>query len=332
MATKFTVIGDGAMGTACAILLSQQPSHDVTIWCQFTENCRSMNEHRENVKFLPGVHLPDNIVVTDDFEAARNVDAFVVAVPTPFLRKTLEGLAAKWPKGPSIVSVVKGMEQETFQSPSQIITQIFGERLVAALSGPSHAEEIARGLPASVVAASGDWRLAQQVQQWFTTERFRVYSTHDVVGTELGGALKNVIAIAAGICDGLGFGDNAKSALMTRGLVEMVRFGVAMGAEAETFYGLAGMGDLITTCVSDHGRNRRVGQWLAEGKTLEQIQQLSEQVAEGVFTSRSVHDLAAKKGIEMPVTDEVYRILFENKNPMQAVDDLMSRDPKPERA
>lgn len=331
MATRFTIIGDGAMGTACATILSQQPEHAVTIWCQFEENCRQMNQHRENVKFLPGISLPESVTVTADFAQAAQADAFVIAVPTPYLRATLDGLAHQWPKGPPIVSVVKGMEQETFQSPSQIITHVLGEKSVAALSGPSHAEEIARGLPASVVAASGDWRLAQQVQKWFSTDRFRVYSTHDLLGTELGGALKNVIAIAAGICDGLGFGDNAKSALMTRGLVEMVRFGTMMGAEEETFYGLAGMGDLITTCVSPHGRNRRVGQWLGEGKTLEQILKETQQVAEGVFTSRSVYDLAAKKGVEMPVTNEVYRILFEGKSPLQAVDDLMTRDPKPER-
>lgn len=331
MTTRFTVIGDGAMGTACAILLSQNVGQEVTIWCQFKENCTLMNEQRENVRFLPGIKLPDSTVVTTDFAQAASADAFIVAVPTPYLRDTLTRLAADWPAAPPIISVVKGMEQETFQSPSQIIAQVLGERSIAALSGPSHAEEIARGMPASVVAASGDWRLANTVQQWFTTERFRVYSTVDLLGTELAGALKNVIAIAAGICDGLGFGDNAKSALMTRGLVEMVRFGVSLGAEAETFYGLAGLGDLITTCVSPHGRNRRVGEWLGKGETLEDILKKTPQVAEGVWTSRSVHEHAARSGIEMPVTEQIYQILFENKDPMEAVHDLMSRELKPER-
>lgn len=331
MPMRFTVVGDGAMGTACAILLAKNPNHEVTIWCQFDENRRIMHERRENAPFLPGVTIPDSIQITADFGAAQAADAFVVAVPTVYLTATLQRLAQDWPATPPIVSVIKGMEQQSFRSPSQIVNDVLGNRSVAVLSGPSHAEEISRGLPASVVAASGDVRLARAVQQWFTTDRFRVYTAHDMRGVELGGALKNVIAIAAGICDGLGFGDNAKSALMTRGLVEMVRFGTAMGAEPETFYGLAGLGDLITTCISRHSRNRRVGQQLGEGQTLDQILAQTQQVAEGVWTARSVHDLGLKKGVEMPVADKVYEILFEKKQPLEAVAELMARDPKPER-
>lgn len=331
MGTQFTIIGDGAMGTACAVLLARQPAHEVTIWCQFAENQAQMSAQRENVKFLPGVPIPASVRLTTEFAEARHADAFVVAVPTVYLAATLERLAPLWPVGKPVVSVIKGMEQETFRAPSQIIGEQLNDPPVAVLSGPSHAEEISRGLPASVVAASGDLRLARLVQQWFTTDRFRVYTSHDLRGTELAGALKNVIAIAAGICDGLGFGDNAKSALMTRGLVEMVRFGLILGAEADTFYGLAGLGDLITTCVSQHGRNRRVGQRLGEGKTLDEILRESPQVAEGVWTARSVHDLCQRRNIDMPVTTEIYRILFEGKAPIQAVADLMNRDPKPER-
>jgi glycerol-3-phosphate dehydrogenase (NAD(P)+) len=331
MSVRFSVIGDGAMGTACSILLSQKPEHVVTQWCQFTEQCQVLGRTRENAKFLPGVRIPESVRVTDDFSRARDADVFVVAVPTVYLAATLERICGAWPSGPPIVSVNKGMEQQTFRAPSQIISGILGDQAVAVLSGPSHAEEISRGLPASVVAASGDIRLARSVQQWFSTDRFRVYTSHDMRGVELGGALKNVIAIAAGICDGLGFGDNAKSAVMTRGLVEMVRFGVAHGAEAATFYGLAGLGDLITTCISRHGRNRRVGQWLGEGRTLDEILAMTPQVAEGVWTSRSVYELSLKKGIDMPVTAEVYQILYEKKKPLDAVSDLMAREPKSER-
>ena len=224
-----------------------------------------------------------------------------------------------------MISVIKGLENETFQRPSEIIAEVLGSRAVVALSGPSHAEEIGRRLPATVVAASGDLALARQVQRMFNTERFRVYTNLDLIGVELAAALKNVIAIAAGISDGLGFGDNAKSALMTRGLVEMTRFGVRFGAEAGTFTGLAGMGDLITTCVSPFGRNRRVGERLGKGESLDQILKTMEAVAEGVATAKSVFDVAEQEGIEMPITGEVYRVLFERKSPAAATHSLMLR-------
>lgn len=331
MSTRFTVIGDGAMGTACALLLAQNRDHAITIWCQFEENRAAMAAQRENATFLPGVPIPDSIQITSDFEAARDADAFVIAVPTIYLAATLERLVDRWPTDPPIVSVIKGIERGTFRTPSQIIEGVLGSRRTVALSGPSHAEEIARGLPASVVAASGDLRLARLTQEWFTTKRFRVYTSPDLRGTELAAALKNVIAIAAGICDGLGLGDNAKSALITRGLVEMARFGVALGAEADTFQGLAGLGDLLTTCISRHGRNRRVGEELGKGNRLAEILSGTRQVAEGVWTAQSVHDLAARHGIAVPVSDEVHAILFENKDPREAVDSLMARDPKSER-
>ncbi|MFO0945443.1 MAG: NAD(P)H-dependent glycerol-3-phosphate dehydrogenase [Planctomycetota bacterium] len=332
MATRFTVIGDGAMGTACALLLAKNPEQHVTLWCQFEANAADMLAHRENRKFLPGVAIPEKVRITADFQTARDAAAFVLAVPTVYVGPTLETLKAAWPTGSPVISVIKGIERETFRTPSQIIEGVLGHQPVIVLSGPSHAEEIAREKPASVVASSGDLRLARQVQQWFSTDRFRVYTTPDLRGTELGGALKNVIAIAAGICDGLEFGDNAKSALVTRGLVEMVRLGKFLGAEEETFYGLAGLGDLITTCMSRHSRNRRVGDQLGRGMTLDEILASSPQVAEGVWTSRSVHDLSLKHRIEMPVSEEVYQILFEKKNPLKAVADLMTRELKPERS
>ncbi|QDU64207.1 Glycerol-3-phosphate dehydrogenase [NAD(P)+] [Planctomycetes bacterium Pan216] len=328
---RFTILGDGAMGTACALLLAEQPSQEATIWSNFDGHCQLLEKDRENKKFLPGVPIPDKVSLTSDIATANNADAFVVAIPTVYLADTLGRIADQLPSDKPFISVVKGMERETFRSPSQIISQCLGDPPIAVLSGPSHAEEIARGMPASVVAASGDLRLAECVQQWFTTDRFRVYTSLDLRGTELSAALKNVIAIAAGICDGLKFGDNAKSALMTRGLVEMTRFGIALGAEEETYYGLAGLGDLFTTCVSPHGRNRRVGQKLGEGMTLEEILAETEQVAEGVETCRSVHDLARKKGIDMPLTEEIYKILFAGKRPLEAVEALMNRPLKQER-
>jgi glycerol-3-phosphate dehydrogenase (NAD(P)+) len=229
-----------------------------------------------------------------------------------------------------MISVIKGLENETFMRPSEIIAEVLGNRAIVALSGPSHAEEISRRLPATVVAASGDLSLARQVQRMFNTERFRVYTNLDLIGVELAAALKNVIAIAAGISDGLGYGDNAKSALMTRGLVEMTRFGVRFGAEAATFSGLAGIGDLITTCISPYGRNRSVGERLGKGESLPQILQTMEAVAEGVATARSVHEVAEQEGIDTPIISEVYRVLFEGKTPREATQSLMLRPLKGE--
>src|SRR5439155_22063105 len=223
------------------------------------------------------------------------------------------------------VSLATAAETESFRRPTEILPNLTGNERLAVLSGPSHAEEVSRGLPTSVVAASPDSELAQWIQGCFTTERFRVYTNQDIVGVETAGALKNVVAIAAGISDGLGFGENAKSALLTRGLVEMARFGVALGGEHATFYGLAGLGDLMTTCVSPHGRNRRVGLRLAAGEPLDAILKSTEMVAEGVYTTRSVYERTRAMGIEMPIVTEVYRMLYGGKPPKQAVSDLMLR-------
>jgi len=228
------------------------------------------------------------------------------------------------------VSVAKGIENRTLLRPSQIVSDVLGRAPVAALSGPSHAEEVARGLPTTVAVASRNAELARRVQRLFMTDRFRVYTNNDLVGVELGGAVKNIIAIAAGICDGLGLGDNAKAALLTRGLAEMIRLGVAMGARRETFAGLAGMGDLITTCMSPYGRNRAVGVQLGQGRKLKEILAGMEQVAEGVRTTRSVRALARRRGVEMPITEQCYRVLFRGKDPTRAVSDLMRRAAKDE--
>ncbi len=331
MAAKTTILGSGAMATACSVLLAEHPGQSVAIWARNPDYARAMQESRENERLLPGVKLPDSVEVTADIErAVDGADMLVVAIPTEFLRESLESLKAVLNRNRPVVSVVKGIEKDTFLRPSQIIEESLGSRAVVALGGPSHAEEIARRLPASVVAASGDVALARRVQEMFATDRFRVYTNSDLIGVELAGALKNIIAIAAGICDGLGYGDNAKSALMTRGIVEMTRFGGSLGAEPTTFWGLAGIGDLITTCVSPYGRNRMVGERLGKGESLDQIRRSMQAVAEGVNTTRSVQQLAEQRDVELPITAEVYAVLFEGKSPEDATSSLMLRPPKEE--
>ncbi|QDU44194.1 Glycerol-3-phosphate dehydrogenase [NAD(P)+] [Symmachiella dynata] len=331
MGNKVTVLGGGAMGTACAILLSENPEQEVALWTRNPEHAAVMAQSRQNERLLPGVKIPASVAITADVEAAIDgADILVAAVPTAFLREALTDWAPLLTADRPMVSVIKGIENETFLRPSEIISEILGQRGVVALGGPSHAEEISRRLPASVVAASGDLSLAKRVQAMFTTDRFRVYTNVDIIGVEMAAALKNIVAIAAGICDGLGFGDNAKAGLITRGLVEMTRFGTAMGAEASTFSGLAGLGDLVTTCVSPYGRNREVGERLGKGETLEQIQADMKSVAEGVWTTRSVYELSDQRDVDMPIANEVYQVLFEGKSPTAATESLMLRPPKRE--
>ena len=331
MATKISILGSGAMATACSILLAEHAGLTVSLWARNPDHARDIALHRENRRLLPGVSLPAELEITSDIQqAVDGADFLVAAIPTKFLRAALEQIAEFLNDDRPVISVIKGLENESFMRPSEIIADVLGNRAVVALGGPSHAEEISRRLPASVVAASGDVALAKQVQQMFNTDRFRVYTNSDIIGVELAGALKNVIALAAGICDGQGFGDNAKSALLTRGLVEITRFGIALGAEPMTFSGLAGMGDLITTCISRHSRNRKVGERLGQGESLQQILDSMDAVAEGVTTTRSVYELAEQKGIEMPITGEVFRVLFEGKSPKSATASLMLRPPRDE--
>lgn len=331
MATRTAILGSGSMATACSILLAEHADQSVTIWARNPEYAREIQETRENRRLLPGVALPDGVTVTADVEAAvRGADFLVLAIPTRYVREMLTSLAPAIANGMPVISVVKGIENDSFLRPSEIVTDVLGERPVVALGGPSHAEEIARRLPATVVAASDDVALARQVQGIFSTERFRVYTNSDLIGVELAGALKNVIGIAAGIGDGLGYGDNAKSALMTRGIVEITRFGEAFGSDPATFNGLAGIGDLITTCVSPHGRNRAVGERLGRGETLDEITGSTSSVAEGVNTTSSVVGMAATRGIDMPITQEVYEVLFAGKSPAEATTSLMLRPPREE--
>jgi glycerol-3-phosphate dehydrogenase (NAD(P)+) len=329
--SKTTILGSGAMATASSILLAEHAGQSVSIWGRNEQYARDIQASRENRRLLPGVRIPDVVTVTADIdEAVEGADFLVLAIPTKYVREVLVRLRPALAGDRPVISVVKGIENDSFLRPSQIVTDVLGDRPVVALCGPSHAEEIARRLPAIVVAASEDLELARQVQAMFSTERFRVYTNSDLIGVELAGALKNVIAIAAGISDGLGYGDNAKAALMTRGIVEITRFGEAFGAEAATFNGLAGIGDLITTCVSPYGRNRGLGLRLGRGETLQEINASVASIAEGVNTTVSVVGMAAEHGIEMPITQEVYEVLFEGKSPAEATTSLMLRPPREE--
>jgi glycerol-3-phosphate dehydrogenase (NAD(P)+) len=329
MPLQFAILGDGAWGTAVALVLAQNPNHRVALWSAREENGRILQQQRENARLLPGVRIPESIFLTMDLGAAiANADLWIVAIPTVYLRPTLQPVAAELRLDRPVLSLAKGIENSTFLRPTEIIRQVLGPRQVAVLSGPSHAEEVSRGLPTTVVVAGDDWPLISWIQQSFNTDRFRVYTNQDLLGVELAGALKNIVGIAAGISDGLGFGDNAKSALLTRAVVEMSKFGVALGAEPRTFFGLAGLGDLVTTCISRFGRNRHVGERLAKGEKLPAILASMRMVAEGVFTTRSVHERAVHMGIDMPITSEVYRVLYEDKDPLTAVNHLMLREPK----
>jgi glycerol-3-phosphate dehydrogenase (NAD(P)+) len=327
---RIAVLGDGGWGTALAVLLHGY-GHDVRLWSAFPEYAAQLRERRENVKFLPGVQLPAALPITAyEAEALAGVELALVAVPTRYLRSTLKRLRPAVPTHLSIVSGTKGLEIGTLKRPSEVVAEVLKVRRVAVVSGPSHAEEVARGLPASVVVASRWRRLAEEVQELLSGPTFRVYTSTDVVGVELGAAVKNIIAVAAGISDGLGLGDNAKAALLTRGLAEIARLGVALGAQPKTFAGLSGIGDLITTCISPYGRNRAVGEAVGRGQRLADVLAGMVMVAEGVDASRAVRALARKSGVEMPITEQVYQVLFRGKDPLRAVTDLMLRRPKPE--
>ena len=327
---KISVLGTGGWGTALSIVLHNK-GHNVTLWGATPDYVEDLKKHRENKKYLKGIEIPSGLNITSDIaETQTETDLIVIAIPTPYVRKTIKPFKNHYLPGTPIVSVIKGIENETLMRGSEILRDVLGEQPIALLLGPSHAEEVARKLPTTVVIACNDIQVAKEIQDIFITERFRVYTNTDVIGVEIGTSVKNVIAIAAGICDGLGFGDNSKAALITRGLAEMMRLGVAMGGQRDTFSGLAGLGDLITTCVSPYGRNRLVGEQIAKGKKLSQILEEMDQVAEGILTTKSVCKLADKYNVEMPITKEIYNALFEDKDPIKAVNELMVREPKSE--
>lgn len=327
---KIAIIGNGGWGTTLAILLHKK-GYEVTLWGADASYVAYLNEKKENVKFLKGISIPEGINITSEISNKLMESQLIVsATPTPYLRSVLVKFKDIFVHGIPIVSVTKGIENDTLMRPSEVIADVLGMQPISLLLGPSHAEEVARGLPTTIVASSKDSNLARVVQEVFTTDRFRVYTNPDTIGAELGAAMKNVIAIAAGICDGLKFGDNSKAALISRGLVEISRLGIAMGAQRSTFSGLTGLGDLITTCISPYGRNRWVGEQIGKGKKLQEILEKMEQIAEGVWTTKSVLALSHKFKVEMPITKEIYNVLFAGKNPLEAVSNLMMRAPKSE--
>ncbi len=327
---KITVIGTGGWGTALAVLLRAN-QHKVTLWGRLKEEVEPVLAAGENKAFLPGVKIPREIDVTLDSKAAlRGAELVVLAVPSHGMRPICRQLREFIPANATVVHVAKGIENETGARMSEVITDVLGKNDLVVLSGPSHAEEVGRGIPTAVVVASGNAALAALAQKVFGNERFRIYTHDDVIGVELGGALKNVIAVAAGAGDGIGFGDNTKAALCTRGLAEMARLGVALGAKRETFFGLSGVGDLIVTAFSRHSRNRAFGERLGKGETPERIAADTLTVAEGVKTAKSAWQLAQRHRVDVPITREVYAIIYEGKAPMQAMRDLMTREAKPE--
>ncbi|MBK7642932.1 MAG: NAD(P)-dependent glycerol-3-phosphate dehydrogenase [Planctomycetes bacterium] len=325
------VIGDGSWGTTLALFLAGN-GIPCTLWSAFPEHAAEMQQKRENTRFLPGYRLPSGITITaDPHRAADGADLVISVVPTQYLRSVSQRFEDALSGMVPIVSATKGLEIETFKTPSQILLEVLGERPICVLTGPSHAEEVVALKPAAVLAASADRALAQRVQAALSAPSFRVYTHGDPLGAELAGALKNVIAIAAGICDGLDLGDNAKAALLTRGMVEIARLGHARGASWKTFFGLAGMGDLVTTCFSRHSRNRAVGEAIGRGESLEKVLSGMRMVAEGVWTAKALFGPEADLGeIQMPIAEQVHAVLFDGKNPREAVIDLMNRAPTTE--
>lgn len=327
------VLGAGSWGTTLAILLFYN-AHNVVLWSYREDYARIMIEQRENPTFLPGVSLPEGLKITSDLdEAVHGAEMVVTAVPSQHLRSVLERLRAHNFRNVVIVNVAKGIENNSLMTMSELIQDVLPlvrKENLAILSGPSHAEEVCRKIPTAIVAAAKDLLLAQRVQQTFMTSYFRVYTSDDLHGVELGGALKNVIAVGAGISDGAGFGDNTKAAIMTRGTAEISRLGILLGAQPLTFSGLSGIGDLIVTCMSRHSRNRYVGEQIGKGRKLNEVLNEMKMVAEGVATTRSAYDLAQKHSVELPIITEVYEVLYKEKNPITATQELMTRDAKEE--
>jgi len=331
---KITVLGAGSWGTTLALLMAHN-NRLVHLWEFRPDAAALFEQQRENSEFLPGHRLPDNLRVTNDIgEAVSGASLCLMAVPTHAVRVTLSKLKGMLPPEVIFVSATKGIEQKSLMRISEIIRDVLGgeigEERIVALSGPSLASEVVLGLPTTVVAASKNLNTAQMVQRLLSSEKFRVYAHDDIIGVELGGSVKNVIAIAAGITDGLGFGDNTKGALLTRGIVEIARLGVKLGGRPATFAGLSGMGDLITTCCSKLSRNRYVGEQLGKGRKLADILAGMIMVAEGVRSTESTCELARREGIEMPISEQVYRVLFEDLDPLQATVELMTRKLKVE--
>lgn len=332
-AKSIAIIGAGAWGTTLAILLSEN-GHEVKLWVLEEDLCSEMKEMRENKRYLPGFPIPSNIDLTSNLaETLPSAKLIIFAVPSKHLREIAKNSSAFISEDNIVLSVTKGLEENTHKRMSEVLIEeikSLDPENLAVLSGPNLSKEIAKGFPAASVVGSKSLKTAKKIQGFLMMERFRVYTNTDVIGVELGGALKNIIAIAAGAVDGLGLGDNAKAGLMVRGIAEIMRLGTAMGAKTSTFSGLSGIGDLITTCASNLSRNHYVGEEIAKGRKLKEILEGMEAIAEGVTTTKAAHALAKKHKLEMPITDQVYQVLFEGKDPYKAIEDLMIRTPKEE--
>lgn len=325
---KTGIMGAGSWGTALALLLNKN-GHDVTIWSIDKAEVEMLTTKREHVDKLPGISIPEQITITNDIaEGIEGMDLIVLAVPSVFTRSTARAMCPYVKEGQLLVNVSKGIEETTLMTMTEQIEEEIPQANVAVLSGPSHAEEVGREMPTTVVAGAKDQETAEYIQKIFMSSVFRVYTSPDILGIELGGSLKNVIALAAGIADGLGYGDNTKAALITRGVAEISRLGIRMGGKKETFAGLAGMGDLIVTCASVHSRNRRAGYLMGQGKTMQEAMDEVKMVVEGVYSAKAAKALAERYQVSMPIVEEVNKILFENKKPEDAVKELMLRDGK----
>lgn len=325
---KIGIIGAGSWGIALSVLLHNN-GHAVTVWSALENEIEMLNREHEQKEKLPGVKLPDDMCFTSDLQQAMDKkDILVLAVPSTFTRSTAHQMKAFAVSGQMIVNVAKGIEEATLMTLSQVIEDEIPQADVAVLSGPSHAEEVGRGIPTTIVVGASTKKTAEYIQNVFMSDVFRVYISPDVLGIELGAALKNVVALAAGIADGLGYGDNTKAALITRGIAEIARLGIAMGGKFETFCGLSGIGDLIVTCASMHSRNRRAGILIGQGKTMKEAMDEVNMVVEGVFSAKAAMGLAKKYDIELPIIEQVNEVLFQNKSAAAAVKDLMIRDKK----
>ncbi len=328
--SEVSILGSGSWGTAMAMCLAQN-AHNILLWTHNQETAKELSKTHINQKYLPGVILPDNIEYTSDIAlCGSKADVIIIATPSHTVREVCKKIAPFVKKGQIVVSISKGFDMEKYDRLSQVIKDEIPDCTVAAMSGPSHAEEVVKKLPTTNVVACEDIEIAKYIQRIFNSENFRIYTTDDIIGVELGGALKNVIALCAGISDGLGYGDNTKAALMTRGMAEIIRLGTAMGAKQETFSGLSGMGDLIVTCTSMHSRNRCAGILIGQGKTPEQAQQEVKMVVEGVKTAKAVNYLAKKYDVEMPISQTAYEVLFNGMPVKESVLALMNREMKNE--
>ena len=324
------IMGAGSWGTALALLLHKN-GHNVTVWSINDDEVKMLSIKREHESKLPGVKIPDDMEFTSEMESAiKGKDFIVLSVPSPFTRSTARNMKPYVAEGQIIVDVAKGIEESTLMTLSQQIEEEIPQANVAVLSGPSHAEEVGRGLPTIVVIGAKTKETAEYLQDMFMNEVFRVYTSPDMLGMELGGSLKNVIALAAGIADGLGYGDNTKAALITRGIAEIARLGVKMGGAIESFTGLTGIGDLIVTCASVHSRNRKAGYLIGQGMSMQEAMDEVKMVVEGVYSTKAAVKLGKEYGVSLPIIDKVNEVLFEGKDPREAVNELMLRDSKAE--